>query len=112
MKVLLIDDEREAPHIKSMYGVDVTKIARSYSEGIEDLKQGGWDVLLLDHDLNSYPDGVEKTGTDIMKFLQENPQLLPQSIIFVTMNPGGRRRMEGILSDIKKQLSAKKDDQT
>lgn len=107
MKVLLIDDEREVPHIKSMYGVDVTRVAKSYDEGIKALQEGGWDILLLDHDLNSYPDGVEKTGTDVMKFLQENPNLLPHSIVFVTMNPGGRRRMEGILQDIHKQKDSK-----
>lgn len=109
MKVLLIDDEREAPHIKSMYGVDVTRVAKSYTEGIKALQEGGWDILLLDHDLNSYPDGQEKTGTDIMKFLEANPALLPQSIKFVTMNPGGRQRMEGILHDIQRQLGAKKE---
>lgn len=112
MKVLLIDDQREAPHIKSMYGVDVTRVAKSYDEGIRALQEGGWDVLLLDHDLNSYPDGVEKTGSDIMKFLQENQNLLPQSIIFVTMNPGGRRRMQGILHDIQKQQSMSKKEET
>ena len=111
MKVLLIDDEREIPHIKSVYGIEVTKVAKSYTEGIQALQEGGWDMLLLDHDLNSYPEGKEKTGTDIMRFLQANPKLLPQSIIFVTMNPGGRRRMEGILSDIQKEQRSVKDSQ-
>lgn len=111
MKVLLIDDQREAAHIKSMYGIDVTEVARTYDEGVTALQKGGWDVLLLDHDLNSYPNGVEKTGTDIMQFLQQNPQLLPHTITFVTMNPGGRERMRAILGDIQKgqELTKKKD---
>lgn len=112
MKVLLIDDQREASHMKSMYGIDVTEVARSYDAGIEALKKGGWDVLLLDHDLESYPDGVEKTGTDIMKFLQQNLHLMPHTITFVTMNPGGRERMRALLGDIQKaQQLPKKDEQ-
>ncbi len=65
MRTLLIDDLR---NIKA----DV--IARTYDEGIRELTYNGpWDLLLLDHDLASFVNGIEKTGYDVMCFLEENP---------------------------------------
>lgn len=102
MKILLIDDQRTKSYISSTYGIDVTQVAKTYQEGIEQLQIGGpWDALLLDHDLSSYDDnGKELTGTDIMNFLEQNQDLLPKQIILVTSNPVGRKNMQAIIDKI------------
>jgi CheY-like chemotaxis protein len=102
MKILLIDDMRTKSYIASTYGIDVTEVAKTYQEGIKQLEIGGpWDALLLDHDLSSYDDnGKELTGTDIMNFLEQNPDLLPKKIICVSANPVGKRRIEEIINKI------------
>lgn len=90
MKVLLIDDVRLPSYIASTYGIDVTDVAKNYEQGIEKLKEGGWDLLCLDHDLG----GIDsETGYDVMCFLEENQQYLPKDILFVTANPVGRKNM-------------------
>jgi len=88
-RTLLIDDLRE---------LEADSVARNYWEGILELEGNGpWDLLLLDHDLASFDDeGKEWTGTDVMNWLEANPQHLPAAIIFVTSNPVGRDRMERI----------------
>ena len=71
-RTLLIDDTRNLP---------ATLTARDYNTGIEALKTGGWDLLLLDHDLASFDDdGRERTGYDVMCWLEENPQFLPGKV--------------------------------
>ena len=87
MRILLIDDIRN---------IEASVIARSFEEGIRQLKiNGPWDVLLLDHDLGSFDEnGREYTGYDIMCWLEENTEFLPGSIDCVSANPIGRRRIE------------------
>jgi len=65
-------------------------------------KLGPWDLLLLDHDLNSFdPDvGKEYTGYDIMCFLETNPHLLPKKTKLVTDNSAGRKRMALVLDKL------------
>jgi hypothetical protein len=106
MRVLLIDDTRteDAPNI--MRKVDL--IARNYWTGIAALnKLGPWDVLLLDHDLNSFVEGTNKeyTGYDIMLFLEEEVQagresVLPGRIEIVSSNPVGRKRMQVVIDKL------------
>lgn len=94
MKTLLIDDLRNIP-------ADI--VARNYDAGIEALRdQGPFDLLYLDHDLGDYAHGVEKTGYDIMLFLEENPQYLPKEIKLVTSNPVGRRKMQVVIDKLYK----------
>jgi hypothetical protein len=104
MKVLLIDDTRteEAPNI--MRKIDL--IARTYWTGIDALtKMGPWDVLLLDHDLNSFVEGTNKeyTGYDVMCFLEANPEFLPKRIEVVSSNPVGRKRMQIVIDQLYKK---------
>ena len=92
MKTLLIDDMRN---------IDVTRVARTFDEGIEALKEGGWDTLFLDHDLASYDsEGKEKTGYDVMCWLEANPEHLPKSIKIVSSNPVGRRNMQVVIDKL------------
>jgi len=91
-----IDDCRELSHC--------SVLCRNYSDGIKALEtMGPWDELFLDHDLASYVDGVEKTGYDVMLFLEQNPNLLPGEIILVTSNPVGRQRMQVVIDRLYKK---------
>jgi hypothetical protein len=91
MRVLLIDDKRD---------LKANRVARNYHQGIVALKQEKWDLLLLDHDLGDFHDGTEKTGYDIMLFLEEHPQYLPGKIEIVSSNPVGRRRMQVVIDKL------------
>jgi hypothetical protein len=86
-KTLLIDDMRD---------INATRIARTYDEGITALKEGGWDVLYLDHDLGDMAI-PERTGYTVLCFLEENPQYLPVRIELVTSNPVGRLKMRSLI---------------
>jgi hypothetical protein len=88
MKTLLIDDIRD---------LTADLIARSYEAGIFALKHHKWELLRLDHDLSSYVNGVEKTGYDVLCWLEQNPQHMPQQIELVTANPVGRLKMNALI---------------
>ena len=89
MKTLLIDDLRD---------IKVDTTARTFDEGIEALKLGGWDTLYLDHDLGD-PD-PRKTGYDVLNFLELNPHLLPGRIVLVTQNPVGMEKMRKLIEQL------------
>ncbi len=93
MRHLLIDDYRNL-------SVDV--IARNYDEGIKQLELNGpWDELLLDHDLASFDDdGHEKTGYDIMCWLEEHPEYLPKKIVCVSANTVGVQRINTVIERV------------
>jgi len=116
MRTLLIDDFRTL--------LGITRIARTFDEGIEALKAGPWDGLYLDHDLGACKECTEKglhvgdmktpettflnychhanTGYDIMLWLEEHQEYLPKSIILVTSNPVGRQRMKVVIDRLYK----------
>jgi CheY-like chemotaxis protein len=86
-KVLLIDDVRVPENIKNpddsfdYYDPSLVEIVRTAEEGIEILKQKRHEVLLLDHDM-----GPGLTGMAVIRFLEENQDLMPQKIYLVTAN--------------------------
>ena len=92
LPILLIDDCRNI-------AADV--ICRTYEEGIEALKHNKFSVLFLDHDLASFDEGGrEKTGYDVLCFLEANPELLPKRIELVTSNPVGRQNMKVVIEKL------------
>lgn len=92
MKTLLIDDMRD---------IKADVIARNYKEGIHALQNSGpFDILYLDHDLASYEGDREKTGYDVMCFLEANPELKPGKIMIVSSNPVGRKRMQVVIDKL------------
>jgi len=97
MRILAIDDTRELP--------EAHVLARNFNEGLRQLELNGpWDLLLLDHDLASFDsDGVEKTGYNIMCFLEENPHLMPKKIECVSANPVGRSRIVAMIVRLNEQ---------
>ena len=90
MATLLIDDQRNLP---------ADRVARTYREGIEALREQHWDLLYLDHDLGDFSgiEGRELTGYDVACWLEENPQFLPDKVEIITSNPAGRRNIEVVL---------------
>ncbi|MCX6745197.1 MAG: hypothetical protein NTX82_06785 [Candidatus Parcubacteria bacterium] len=89
MRMLLIDDVRSY--------ANMSKIARTFEQGIEALKEGNWDVLYLDHDLGQ-PE--PKNGYQILCWLEEHLEFLPKQIVLVTSNPVGRQKMEMVLKKL------------
>lgn len=105
MRVLLIDDLRDLDYVVGSYlGKDTNDllgvVERTYDGGIAALKNGPWDVLFLDHDLGDYENGVERTGYNVVCFLEENPEFLPKKIILVTSNPVGRMKMQAVIDKL------------
>ncbi len=98
MKILLIDDLRTPSFILKHYGYTVTDIATSYQTGIRQLENEQFDLLLLDHDIASWVDGIERTGYHVLCWLEENPQHLPKKIVLVTSNPVGQQRMKDLIA--------------
>lgn len=98
MKTLLIDDLREVEFVNNNWNVQVTDVARTFSEGVNALKEGNIDTLLLDHDLACFDEeGNELTGYKVMLFLEEHPEYLPKRILLVTSNPVGRGKMQVVI---------------
>lgn len=100
---LLIDDCRDETNV----GCELDIIARNYWTGIEALKLRVWDILYLDHDLNSFDSSgsVEYTGYSVMCFLEEHPIHLPKKIICVSSNPAGRARIEMVIKKLYGELN-------
>lgn len=105
MRVLLIDDLRQfdGERIKTMYyrwkPGDTIKIARSFKQGIDMLKnRGPWDLLLLDHDLGKKEGTREKNGYDIICWLEQRPWYHPKDIKIVSDNPVGRQKLTVVIN--------------
>lgn len=83
MKILVIDDERDFPFANLQ--------TRTFEDGLAALKSDQWDVVYLDHDLG---DDQGRTGYDLIKFLEQNPEHHPKQVVLVTANPVGRKNIE------------------
>ena len=84
-RILCIDDRRSI--------INANYVARTYDDGIEQLTNyGPWDILFLDHDL-----GCKGTGYDILCYLENHKDLLPNKVELITMNPVGRENMVRVL---------------
>ena len=76
--ILLIDDFRV---------LKADRIARTFDDGIKELKAKVPDLLKLDHDLGD-PD-PKKTGYGIVLFLEHEIDIRPKEIEIVSSNPVG-----------------------
>lgn len=89
-RTLLIDDMR---NIKA----DV--IARTYDQGLLAIMNNPpFEVLYLDHDLGD--PAPNKTGYDILNFIEVNPHLKPKKIVLVTSNPVGLQKMRVVIDKL------------
>ena len=102
MKVWL-DDVRDAP--------DGWVHVRTPEEAIELLRSGKVKEISLDHDLGLASDEAERTGYDVLRWLEEAvanggwPFRLPEIRVH-SANPVGRRRMEQAIDSIRRLGSA------
>lgn len=81
---LLIDDCRD---------LHADVIARTADAGRKMLEVGGWEMLMLDHDLGS---ATDLSGYDVLVWALERG-LCPQNVQLVTSNPPGLSRMRAAL---------------
>jgi hypothetical protein len=99
--IILEDSEERIKHFQNnLIGCDVF-ITQDIEKCIEKLKQDKVDYLFLDHDLNGNSfvasGGEEKTGYDVAKWLNENPEYMPHNVILHSLNSVGRKNMKNLL---------------
>lgn len=88
--ILLIDDVRDLKV--------ATKVARTFESGLEALKEGGWDELYIDHDLGTTD--PQKTGYDLMCWLEQNPSFVPKKIRCISANAVGAARIQYLINKL------------
>lgn len=92
---LYVDDLRNIP--------DGFIGARTYEEAVSYLSSQTVNIISLDHDLGSYPDGtIRKTGYDLVKWICENGISI-EKIFIHTDNPVGRENMYETLKAARKR---------
>lgn len=100
--VLVVDDE--ACRLRAMFAEGVFDgvmpiYAPDAFQAIARISERPWDVLFLDHDLNTCtPDGREVNGMDVALALVDQPWK-PTVVIIHSMNFAGAKRMEALLLD-------------
>jgi hypothetical protein len=71
-------------------------------DAINYLNNETWDLLLLDHDLGGeqmVDHSNKNTGSEVARWLNENPAKKPQAIILHSFNPVGRLNMKKLLPE-------------
>lgn len=92
-RTLSIDDERNL-------GTD--RVARTFDDGIKALRdEGPWYAVWFDHDLGEI--GPQRTGYDILLWLEQHPQYWPERIHVVSLNPVGKAAMCVVAQRIMRQ---------
>lgn len=100
-RVLAIDDCRELSF--------ANVLCRTYNDGLMALENmGPWSELYLDHDLGAIDSqytetGRELTGMDILNWLEEHPEYLPDEITIVSGNASRLEMMEMIVERLYKK---------
>lgn len=97
---LWLDDVREP----WKHGFIISEWAKTYEEAIDLLKTGEVTLASLDHDLsveascgNPVPD--EKTGYDVVCWMEENDVWPRDGVVVHSMNPVGRARMQQVIDN-------------
>lgn len=102
LKGLFLDDERNPEDVTWLeYPDDITwTTVRNYNEFLVYFEYYGWDIISLDHDIQDFKDGEEKTGYDCIKhivndtLLSENPfYLLDLNVYVHSKNPIGNKNI-------------------
>jgi hypothetical protein len=104
---LYLDDVRKRP--KGFV------LARSFQEAVELIeKMGCPSFISFDHDLGLFPDGTEKNGHDLAKWMVEsdldNKIKIPDDFKFNvhSSNPEGRKNIQGLLDNYLKFRQSQK----
>ncbi len=112
MNILLIDDIRtirQAKHFlseflfsgfsKEAFYLEKFSVARTFEEGLEKIKEMTWDIVILDNDLGN-KDNAHKDGYDILCWLEEHQEFLPQRIVLITQNPAAKQKMQMVINKL------------
>lgn len=101
---LWLDDIRDPSYFGNLNWI----WAKTADEAIELLKTGKVIEASLDHDLTIQQtlgrNDKEKTGYDVVLWMEENNVYPPNGVKVHSMNPVGRERMEVVLNKIKKGI--------
>lgn len=101
-RVLVVEDYRDRVEALVRDGVILTEFTHA-SNALEalDLLDRPWDVVFLDHDLETYiadPYPKEVTGADVARAMVRSGWM-PKAVIIHSMNPAGAKEMEDILKE-------------
>lgn len=113
MNILILDDDSLRHHAFDNYYKAYTPLTHvyKYRECVENLLNGNWDIVHLDHDLGEEiedPDmkvdgwgkAVQFTGLDVVRWLVDRKDHdLVSKIIVHSMNPAGGQKMYDELAD-------------
>ena len=102
LKILFVDDEANRLALLQMRefffeGTQVTA-ATNALEAIEALKNDTFDMVFLDHDLNTFQDGKEITGLDVVKYMVDHLTTSPSCVVH-SMNHAAAWRMSETLKE-------------
>lgn len=97
---LWLDDERKSP--RNWVWV------KTPGDCIDVLKTFPVDILSLDHDLGIFVDGKEETGYDVLCWLEQNLNYMPNEVRIHTANPVARKRMQLVLAAIERSVIEEK----
>lgn len=104
--ILLIDDMRtsETPSVQHLIGEarlisEDVMLAPTFGDAMDLLLEADWKLVLFDHDLGDLA-SREKTGYDVLCWLEANPEHLPEMAGLVTSNPVGRKKMATVLDKL------------
>ena len=112
MKILLIDDIRTIRQAKQFlaevlssglskeaFSLEKFSVARTFEEGLEKIKEKTWDIVILDNDLGN-KDNAHKDGYDILCWLEEHQEFLPQKIVLITQNTVAKQKMQVVIDKL------------
>lgn len=94
MRTLLIDDIRR---VLPEYGP--VEVARTPDEGVKRLSEGGWELVLLDHDMGfDFLNGKFLEIWPCIEYVEQNADSFKDTIFYVvTSSPiGGDRMMQAL----------------
>ncbi|GAH43886.1 unnamed protein product [marine sediment metagenome] len=101
MNILILEDDENR---NALFRKNLAPLSIEIRDDVKELKtlllNKKWDVLFLDHDLGGevfVDSNREDTGSEVARWLNENPERLPNMIFIHTMNPDGQINMKKLL---------------
>jgi hypothetical protein len=74
--------------------------AKTFYDGIVQLRNGGWDRVYVDHELGGRGD---ETGYQILEFLEQHPELIPERLDACSGHSGHAAKMWETMQQLMKK---------